>query len=695
MPNISVCIPTYNREKLLKQTLDSVFAQTYKDFEVVIVDDGSTDGTKQMLENSGYNVRYYWQKNSGDAATRNKLISLAEGKYISFLDSDDLLFPDSLERLAAAMPAGTEDTIVYGPYVAIDENGKLLYRKKRKLYSGKITSQLFNNILIHSCGSLFPTKILQEAAGFNTLYPVCSDYDLWLRLSLKCDFIAVNEPVFMRRRHRGNLSKISFENRNIEYHILEKFYYYGGGKEIIPARAALNRLGKEQYRAARSSIQESRRQTAIDYLKSSLKKHFQIKALIWFIIAKLKLHPALWIGDLSEPANEKVQFKKKNKEVKDLKIAIDFEPVFVNRYSGFYTFGTGMLNGFSALEQRPQLMLFYSRKYITAAKEYLKYEIEKLTEEKSLFFKRRHLEKLWRYFDSPKLEYMIGNFDVYHCFHHLMPPTNNKPRLMTVHDLRRYRLPELYSKSKLESFEYAVKNADHFLAVSQSTKNDLCEVFGIEPNRVDVTGLATGIEPFDYSQEEKNKNLVEMSRMLGQKIDDYLVVFSSPDTRKNLIRTVEAFEQSQKSIPDNLKLILLGQLPKREKEFISRLSANKYKNVVCSGAIDDLKPWLGCAKGLIFASLYEGFGIPILEAFSCGAPVITSNVSSMPEVGGDAALYVDPYDVDSISDSIVQMVNDAKLREKLRTAGKERIKEFTWKKTAENILEVYKKLAGI
>jgi glycosyltransferase involved in cell wall biosynthesis/GT2 family glycosyltransferase len=695
MPNVSVCIPTYNREKLLKQTLDSVFAQTYKNFEVVIVDDGSTDGTKQMLENSGYNVRYYWQQNSGDGAARNKLISLAQGKYISFLDSDDLLFPDSLERLIAAMPAGNEDTIVYGAYSAIDENGQKLFRKRRKLYSGEITNHLFENILIHSCGSLIPTKILKEAAGFNTLYTVCSDYDLWLRLSLKYSFVAVNEPVFMRRRHKGNLSRISFRNRNIEYHILEKFYYYGGGKEIIPSGLALKRLGKEQYRAARSAIQESKRQTAINYLKSSLKKYFQIKAFIWLLVAKLKLHPALRLEDISDAEIEKVPFTRKRKQVKDLKIAIDFEPVFVNRYSGFYTFGTGMLKGFSAIEQSPHLVLFYSRKYITAAKEYLKYEIEKLTEEKSLVLKRRHLERLWHYFDSLKLEYMIGHFDVYHCFHHLMPATNNKPRLMTVHDLRRYKLPELYAKSKLGSFEFAVNNADHFLAVSQSTKNDLCSVFGIEPNKVDVTGLATGIEPFEYSEEEKKKHILEMSRMVGQKIDDYLVVFSSPDTRKNLIRTVEAFAQSRKSIADNIKLVILGQLPKREKEFINKLAANHYKNVICSGAVNDLRPWLGCAKGLIFASLYEGFGIPILEGFSCGTPVITSNVSSMPEVGGNAALYVDPYDIDSISNSIVKIANDGQLREKLVKAGKERVREFTWKKTAENILEVYKKLAGI
>ena len=82
VPNVSVCIPTYNREHLLKETLESVFAQTYKDFEIIIVDDGSTDDTKQMLEKNNFNVRYHWQKNAGDAAARNKLIELAQGKKI-------------------------------------------------------------------------------------------------------------------------------------------------------------------------------------------------------------------------------------------------------------------------------------------------------------------------------------------------------------------------------------------------------------------------------------------------------------------------------------------------------------------------------------------------------------------------------------------------------------------------------------
>ena len=130
-------------------------------------------------------------------------------------------------------------------------------------------------------------------------------------------------------------------------------------------------------------------------------------------------------------------------------------------------------------------------------------------------------------------------------------------------------------------------------------------------------------------------------------------------------------------------------------EFAKRLKADFYDNVVWAGIVDDLRLWLGCARGFIFASLYEGFGIPILEAFACGVPVVTSNCSSMPEVAGDAALYVDPLSTESIAEAIVKVSNDEQLRKKLISAGRNRNKEFTWERTAGEVIKVYSKLAGI
>jgi glycosyltransferase involved in cell wall biosynthesis len=152
---------------------------------------------------------------------------------------------------------------------------------------------------------------------------------------------------------------------------------------------------------------------------------------------------------------------------------------------------------------------------------------------------------------------------------------------------------------------------------------------------------------------------------------------------------------AKKYLPEGLKLIVIGQLAKREHEFARKLKAKFYPDVIWAGLVDDLRPWLGCAKAFIFASLYEGFGIPILEAFACNTAVVTSNCSSMPEVAGDAALYVDPHSVESIADAIVKISKDEQLRENLVTAGRERSKLFTWQRTAREVIEVYKKLSGI
>ncbi len=280
MPLVSVCIPTYNRKKYLRQTLDSIVAQTYKDYEIILFDDGSTDGTKEMIEDIGFPVTYHWQQNAGDAAARNKLIELAKGQYISFIDSDDLLMPDAIERMVSAMEAQNEDVIVYGPYFRIDQNGKIYGKCKRNLYSGKITKHLFKTILIHSCGSMFPRKILKDPATFDTSLRICSDYDLWLRLSAEYRFIALPEPTFKRRRHPQNLSLPTYENCLTEFQVLERFYYNKGGDKLVPEKIAMKVFSKEACRAGRCAIREGLHAQACQLLLQSFRQHPNLKSLL-------------------------------------------------------------------------------------------------------------------------------------------------------------------------------------------------------------------------------------------------------------------------------------------------------------------------------------------------------------------------------------------------------------------------------
>lgn len=285
MPKVSVCIPTYNRKKYLLETLNSIRKQSFQDFEIIIVDDGSTDGTEDTIKKIDLPIRYYWQENSGDAAARNKLIDLAHGEYIAFIDSDDLYTDDALGALVAAAEENSGNVISYGSYIGIDENGQITKKCKRKLYSGKITEQLFQDIFIHSCGSLFPRKAVNELR-FDTSLKVCSDYDLWLQLSLKYKFVAVNEPTFYRRRHSGNLSAVSLKNIKQELFVLERFYYDRGGKNHISFDTAMKRISKEQYRVGKAATKEGFFDEAKEYLKKSFYTRFNLKALIWLIKVK-------------------------------------------------------------------------------------------------------------------------------------------------------------------------------------------------------------------------------------------------------------------------------------------------------------------------------------------------------------------------------------------------------------------------
>jgi len=280
MPTVSICIPTYNRKEYLRETLGSVFAQTYKDYEVVIVDDGSTDGTDKMIKSAGYPVRYYWVDHIGQYAARNKLIELAQGEYISFIDSDDLLSPDTIERLIKAIQIHGPNTIAYGSYVGVDEKGKYVKRKQRLLPSGNITAELFEFIYVHSCGMMCRKTLFEEVGGFDTSLMCCAFYKLLLKLSVKYNFIPVEGPTFKRRRHSGNVSDRSLAKRKIELEVLEDFYFNGAGKEIVPRHKAMKRLSKEAYRAGRVAMTEGLLEESCKLFSQSFRTYPNVKSLI-------------------------------------------------------------------------------------------------------------------------------------------------------------------------------------------------------------------------------------------------------------------------------------------------------------------------------------------------------------------------------------------------------------------------------
>lgn len=194
-PRVSVITPTYNRAAFLGEAIDSVLAQTFDGFEMIIVDDGSTDGTRQLVERyvDDPRIRYFYQENQGQSVARNRGIVESKGEFICFLDSDNAWFPEKLTQSLAAFEADPEADIVYGDNVVIDEHGKEISRNVMAKYSGHITAQLLKDNCVSMNTTMTRRQCFETMGGFNPGDRLAEDYGLWLRFSTRYSFRHVAE----------------------------------------------------------------------------------------------------------------------------------------------------------------------------------------------------------------------------------------------------------------------------------------------------------------------------------------------------------------------------------------------------------------------------------------------------------------------------------------------------------------------
>ncbi|MGD1904616.1 MAG: glycosyltransferase family 4 protein [Leptolyngbyaceae cyanobacterium] len=251
--------------------------------------------------------------------------------------------------------------------------------------------------------------------------------------------------------------------------------------------------------------------------------------------------------------------------------------------------------------------------------------------------------------------------------------------IVTVHDL----IPLRFSGKKFSPltnyFKYYVprvlRNAEHLLADSEATAQDLKSFYGISTSKVTVVPLSYDAANF---------------RFLNLPNQNYFVYLGRFDIHKNVERIIEAFFKS--NLYRNYKLYLVGStqspyLPSLLK-YIQHLGLTQSIEFLDYVAYQDLPVILNEALALLQPSLWEGFGLPVLEAMACGTPVITSNISSLPEVAGDAALLVNPYSVAEIADAMKSIISNSELHNELRHKGLKRAQQFSWEKTAQRTMDV-------
>jgi len=268
-PLISVIIPTYNRGWIVKEAIDSVLSQNFLDFELIVVDDGSTDNTKDILNAYKNNIKVLKHNNQGVSAARNKGISLASGMFIAFLDSDDLWMPDKLSMQVDFFNKNKEALICQTEEIWIRNNVRVNPKKRHKKLSGMIFEPSLCLCMVSPSAVMIKKELFEAVGLFDENLPACEDYDLWLRISSGYPVYLIDTPLIIKRGgHDDQLSQAPG---------LDK-YRIQAIKKIIESNA----LSTKQYRAAVKILKEK----CHIYANGCLKRGRKDEALLYTNLAK-------------------------------------------------------------------------------------------------------------------------------------------------------------------------------------------------------------------------------------------------------------------------------------------------------------------------------------------------------------------------------------------------------------------------
>jgi len=280
--------------------------------------------------------------------------------------------------------------------------------------------------------------------------------------------------------------------------------------------------------------------------------------------------------------------------------------------------------------------------------------------------------------------------DLFHGTVNALPPMLAGRSIVTIHDLAFLRWPEQITVRRHRYLSRAVasaaRRANGIIAVSDATKRDIVEQLQVDPDRVAVTPLGVD-ERFTPASSDR----IAEVRARYDLQEPFVLFVGTLEPRKNLPALLRAFARIQHDIPH--RLALAGAIGWRSQEFQDAVEAAKLGDRLrLIGFVDerDLPALYSAADLFAFPSLYEGFGLPVLEAMACGTPVVTGNVSSLPEVAGDAALLVDPHDDAALGKAMLRALTDQPERARLTAAGFERAAHFTWRATARSTVAAYR-----
>jgi glycosyltransferase involved in cell wall biosynthesis len=379
-----------------------------------------------------------------------------------------------------------------------------------------------------------------------------------------------------------------------------------------------------------------------------------------------------------------------------MKIGVDIRVLMDKNYSGISEYTANLLSEILKQDKDNQYKLFYNSS--SGRQE----RLERWNQNNSSVVVTSYPNKLFNYFlqkicSRPKIDEIIGGADIFFAPHfNFLNVNKNTKLIVTVHDLSFLRYPEFFSKRKniwhkALNVKKLLNRADVIVAVSENTLHDLIELAKIPAEKIKVIYSGNNYDPLTVDSNQVNNLLAKKGLKSG-----YILSVGNIEPRKNISGLIKAYEELREKNPNiNVQLVLAGAKGWKYKKIFSAWVKSKYKDdIKFLGYVDagEKKCLYSGAALFVYPSFYEGFGFPPLEAMNLCVPVVSSNVSSLPEVLGGAALLVNPFKFEEIAEAMKLILTNDNLRNKLIQAGKEKASAFTWEKTAQEYLKLFKDL---
>lgn len=302
---------------------------------------------------------------------------------------------------------------------------------------------------------------------------------------------------------------------------------------------------------------------------------------------------------------------------------------------------------------------------------------------------------LWKYLGVSLSDLIIKGGGIYHGTSYLPLATKRGKNVITIHDLTflldKHRADKTAGSFLVREIRTAAHKSDHIITDSRSTRDDVIELLDINPDKVTSIPLAASSERFTFLNDEQSKLTIQAKFAGG---NPFILYVGTLEPRKNLVRLVKAYSLLRKRGCTH-KLVLAGKRGWCYEEIFATIRQLKLEeHVLIPDYIpaEYLNPLYNAAEVFVYPSLYEGFGLPVIEAMSCGTPVITSNISSLPEVAGEAGVLIDPEDTEGLAQAMEKVLTSNELHQTLRERGIKQAAIFSWNRTAAQTLEVYRSL---